>query len=482
MNKPAAIYCRISSDKTGKSVGVERQESDCRALAERLGVSVTYLLVDNDISAYSGKPRPQYQRLLDLMKQGDIGVVLAFHQDRLQRSPVELEQYVDISEAGRVTTHTVLAGHIDLSTPSGRFNARIIGAAARYEVEHMIERQQTAKLQAAMAGKYLGGQRPYGFEPKREGIRESEAAIVREIIQRVIDGDSFRTVAIDLNRRGVTTNHDKEWNALKVRNVAIRPINTGIVHHKGIDYEAETPAIIPRDQWDSFMAAVKLNRVRANHPLTFRKHILNGYLYCGKCGLRMTHKSKINRDGSKRTIAACESTDRNSGGNGGCGGVSRSINPILVLLKMAIVYRLDSPDVAAALQNHQSSAPNLKDLYAQKRLAEVRVNEITDDYYVNSLLTRPQYERAKAQADAKLKAIADQISVECSRGLGATVKIDGDIATAWDNANLDWRRNLLSILVEKIYIDPMPRDTKYKRPLFEGYRFDPELIRIQWRV
>ncbi|NED68030.1 recombinase family protein, partial [Streptomyces sp. SID10244] len=121
------------------------------------------------------KPRPQYKRLLELMRSGDIGTVISFHQDRLQRSPVELEEYVDVSEAGHVTTHTVLAGHIDLSTPAGRFNARIIGAAARYEVEHMIERQRAAKLDAAKQGKYLGGQRPFGFEPQRIAIREDEA-------------------------------------------------------------------------------------------------------------------------------------------------------------------------------------------------------------------------------------------------------------------------------------------------------------------
>lgn len=62
----AAIYARISSDKSGQSAGVERQEADCRALASRLGLTVSHVLVDNDISAYSGKPRPQYKRLLEL--------------------------------------------------------------------------------------------------------------------------------------------------------------------------------------------------------------------------------------------------------------------------------------------------------------------------------------------------------------------------------------------------------------------------------
>ena len=32
-----AIYCRISKDRTGEALGVERQEQDCRELAARPG-------------------------------------------------------------------------------------------------------------------------------------------------------------------------------------------------------------------------------------------------------------------------------------------------------------------------------------------------------------------------------------------------------------------------------------------------------------
>jgi hypothetical protein len=52
----AAIYVRISSDRTGAGLGVARQEEDCRALCERLGWQVVRVYPDNDVSAYSGKP------------------------------------------------------------------------------------------------------------------------------------------------------------------------------------------------------------------------------------------------------------------------------------------------------------------------------------------------------------------------------------------------------------------------------------------
>jgi DNA invertase Pin-like site-specific DNA recombinase len=65
MPATAAIYCRISKDRTGAGLGVERQLGDCQALADCLGWTVSGIYVDNDLSAYTRrKPRPDYQRLL----------------------------------------------------------------------------------------------------------------------------------------------------------------------------------------------------------------------------------------------------------------------------------------------------------------------------------------------------------------------------------------------------------------------------------
>ena len=52
----AAIYARISLDKLGEAAGVGRQTEGCRNLAELEGWNVEHVLVDNDLSAYSGAP------------------------------------------------------------------------------------------------------------------------------------------------------------------------------------------------------------------------------------------------------------------------------------------------------------------------------------------------------------------------------------------------------------------------------------------
>src|SRR5437879_2212926 len=96
----AAIYCRISADREGARLGVARQEADCRPLCERLGYPPERIRVysDNDLSAYSGKPRPAYRNLLRDMESGEVTLVTAWHTDRLHRSNKELAHFVEIVE------------------------------------------------------------------------------------------------------------------------------------------------------------------------------------------------------------------------------------------------------------------------------------------------------------------------------------------------------------------------------------------------
>lgn len=479
----AAIYARISADHTGQSAGVERQEADCRALAKRLGLTVTHVLVDNSVSAYSGKPRPQYKRLLELMKSGEIGYVLAFHQDRLQRSPVELEEYVDVSDAGQITTHTVLAGHIDLSTPSGRFNARIIGAAARYEVEHMIERQRAAKLKMAQSGRFLGGQRPYGFEPQRSSIRESEAQVLREMAQAIMDGSSYRTVALDLNRRGIRTQHGKKWAAINVRNVLIRPINAGIVLHQGVEYPAQTPAIFTSDEWSALQAAIRLNRSKSNHPGRFRKHMLNGLLFCGNCGEKMFHKSKQQRDGSYKTAAACGKNHSQTGERHGCGGVSRRVEPIIELVTDALIYRLDSPQLAKQLQRRKTNSTELQDLLTKQSALNARIAKMSDDHYIHGLLDADEFARLKLAANAELAGIEQAIEKSARTTALPNIALSGDIRAAWEAATLEWKRDLLFHVIDRIEVMPKPKTKGYYPPRYKDlYWFDPTLINIRWKI
>jgi DNA invertase Pin-like site-specific DNA recombinase len=73
--------------RTVRALLFQRQLEDCRKLAADLGWVVGDEYVDNDLSAYSGKRRPEYERLLNDLANGSRDAVLIYHVDRLTRRP-----------------------------------------------------------------------------------------------------------------------------------------------------------------------------------------------------------------------------------------------------------------------------------------------------------------------------------------------------------------------------------------------------------
>lgn len=268
---PAAIYARISRDRVGAGLGVERQEADCRLLAARLGWDVVAVYVDNDISAASGAARPQYRAMLDAIRAGDVRGIVTWHTDRLHRRPTELEEFISLAEVFDLKVETVTAGQLDLSTPGGQMVARMLGAAARHEVDQAKKRIRAQKKDAAVKGQYRGGPRPFGYEKDGITIRESEAAIIREATDAILAGRSQASVARELAERGVKGTMGKPITYNNLRDMLIRPRNAGILatglpnrssttNNSTRPYEeigtAAWPAIIPEEKWRALVATI----------------------------------------------------------------------------------------------------------------------------------------------------------------------------------------------------------------------------------
>lgn len=163
------IYCRISDDREGRKYGVKRQERDCRQLAkelERRGIpnDIVAVLVENDTSAYSGKPRPKYEQLMQMLRDGEADGVLALTSRRLQRRFREAFEFLDLVEHKDLLVATVKGGTYDLTTADGRREARRKAIDDQHEAEETAERVRDAKADNVREGTYRGGPRPFGYE------------------------------------------------------------------------------------------------------------------------------------------------------------------------------------------------------------------------------------------------------------------------------------------------------------------------------
>ena len=193
------VYLRISEDRTGAEAGVERQRQDCLDLCHRLSVKNPAVFMDNDISAYGNKKRPGYLDLLERVKLGPTRIV-AWHVDRLYRKPRELEDLIDLVESHPIRIDTVKGGAFDLNAHEGRLMARQLVAIASYESGHKADRIRRANRQKAERGEWHGAPK-YGYGLGGVLIPE-EAAVIHEMADRFLAGQSVRQITMWLNRDG----------------------------------------------------------------------------------------------------------------------------------------------------------------------------------------------------------------------------------------------------------------------------------------
>jgi site-specific DNA recombinase len=116
---------------------------------------------------------------------------------------------------------------------------------------------------------------------------------------------------------------------------------------------------------------------------------------------------------------------------------------------------------------------------------KLKLKELVEDY-ASGLLNREQLGQAKAVVEEALEATRATLArAESGRTLTA-IPIDKTIREAWETADLIWRRSLISLLVDKIVIQPSwPGGRKWESPDESDDRswaFDPTAVQIVWRV
>jgi DNA invertase Pin-like site-specific DNA recombinase len=191
----AVIYVRQSRDRDGDELAITRQREDCERLCAERGWTVAEIVPENDTSASSDKPRPQFARVLATVDAGEVNVVVCWHVDRLVRRLADLEEVIARCERAGVKLATV-SGDLDLSTDAGRLVGRILASVARGEIERKSARQRRARRQAAEAGKPARwSHRRFGFQTDKITPMPSEAAAVVAACDQILSGGTLLSIA-----------------------------------------------------------------------------------------------------------------------------------------------------------------------------------------------------------------------------------------------------------------------------------------------
>lgn len=188
------IYVRVSTEEqTASGAGIDAQLAECRAYAERQGMTVVDVIVED---AISGKVhparRPGYQRALTILERCEAGNLLVRRQDRVSR---RLQHTLDVLGEADAAGWSVCTtdGVLDTSTAAGSLQVNVMASVAEYERRVIGERTREALAARKAAGMTLGAAPQISDEIGRRIHAEHTA------------GRSMRAIAATLTAEGVPT-------------------------------------------------------------------------------------------------------------------------------------------------------------------------------------------------------------------------------------------------------------------------------------
>lgn len=427
------IYTRIT--KTDDRLGVTRQYDETYALIEREIAPGEEVRVyeDNDTSASkSNVVRKDYRRMLADIKSGELRLVGAWHTDRMYRRLEELPELVDAVNERDVKIKTCKSGEIDLATSSGRLVARMLGAAAEYEIERMRERAASNSKQRAESGAWNGGRRPTGYDLAHDEtgkrvlvINEREANAIRYAVSAVLAGTSQIVVA-----RAFSAAIGKHVKQSTLRQTIEKPMLAGLAIYRGeIIGRGDWPAIISEDEHYALKALVT-RRELGKRVSKGRVHLGSRLYRCSICKGTATTSGHARGAMRYRCEVGC------------CARIGSYIDDYVERTMQIIV---SSARVRAELAD--TSDVDLSPLFDERaQLISTQANLVAA--VSAGIITMQALTEGSINARQRVEEIDALIAAGSSSGDHASVLLAHDPAAAFADADIDVKRGLIDRLLD----------------------------------
>lgn len=325
--KNVAIYCRVSTDDQEKEgTSLKTQLEACLDYCQKKDYYVQHRFSE----AYSGLTleRLKLNELRELVRAGDVDIVVVYCLDRLSRDPthgVILTQELEKHNVGL----EAVTEDVD-NSELGKLINYIRGFAAKLEAEKIRERSIRGKMERVKSGRLPGGRfvKLYGYDYIRgkglgEGVRyinKGESEIVKEIYRLLVeDGYSLNKIKQRLNMLGIPSPSGGTWNRTGVYNILTNIAYTGktylftrykteaqrhlkpsrknkLTHNawrpreEWIELKNATPQIVREDIFNQVQMRLKRNKELASRNAR-RQYLLSGYVFCEGCGRRFIARS-----------------------------------------------------------------------------------------------------------------------------------------------------------------------------------------------
>jgi DNA invertase Pin-like site-specific DNA recombinase/Zn-finger nucleic acid-binding protein len=430
MPKRAGVYCRLSYAPDGSVEKVERQEADCRQLAQRLGwpVSEAHIYPDNSRSAWQrNRNRPQWDRMLKAVDRGEIDAIIVYHGDRLIRQPHDLEMLISIADSKGVRIASP-SGTRDLDNADDRFILRIEAAQACRESDNISRRvRRTMKARRERGLTQAGGNRPFGYGvqtgTRTKVDRETgemievpvydttqqvlqEAKYLAEAGDRLLAGQSQAGVVRWLGEESVVTTEGNPFTVKSLRNLMLAPRNAGLIEHEGQLHEAAWEEIFSRETWEDIKRIYASSAEEHPYQGRQRKYLLSGAqgAECVMCRVPVRTKPTGGRNRKSSRIYYCPK----------CRGVGRNVELLDAYVEGRTVQLLNDARFSAEIHRDDDQPDIGKEITKlERRKKEVReqLENLADHPDVDAALAMTSL----ASFDRKIDGLRNQLVLSARR-------------------------------------------------------------------
>ena len=334
------LYIRLSredDDKNYESESITNQKSLLLQYAKENNLRVYDIYIDDGFSGTNFE-RPGFIRLIKDIENKKINMVITKDMSRLGRDYIGTGELVEKFFPEHNVRYIAVTDNIDTYLDSTNNDIAPFKAIMNDFYAKDISKKIKSSLKAKMKdGKYVGGRAPFGYtkdkDNKNQLIVDSEQAIiVKRIFDMALDGLSYYKIADILTSEGIKTpasyynfewcgNYNptfNKWNAKTIYDILNNRIYTGdlvqgrrckvnykvkkIVKNNPDNYivvENTHEAIIDKDTFNEVQKRLPKNVGRKEKK---ENNLLDGLLYCGDCGHRISVQARRKKDNKAYTL------------------------------------------------------------------------------------------------------------------------------------------------------------------------------------
>jgi DNA invertase Pin-like site-specific DNA recombinase len=317
--KRVAFYARFSDADLQNARSIDDQIAMGRIYADRHGWSIVKIYSDYSVSGSTVHRRLDYAQMISDAEKEIFDIILAEDADRLSRGEGDLPILRRNMEFINIEIHTCSDGHIT------KMHAGLKGLMSSMFLDNLALHVRRGLAGVVREGRHPGGNsygyKPIAGKPGELEIVPEQAAVLRRIFSRYVEGAMPRTIAIELNKDNIPPPRGAYWrgstiggSVRQMTGLLQNELYVGVIvwnKHRKVRNPANGKRVDrpnPKSMWQTapaphlrivdettFRAAqeIRARRGHIDHRQRIApKRFLSGLLHCGCCGAGMSIKDR----------------------------------------------------------------------------------------------------------------------------------------------------------------------------------------------